>query len=467
MQTPLEPSQSERHQLTEAVSGFLDRFYAALDDLPLEGLPLEPQEIDRLATPPSEEGRSIDELLELIGLANRPGSLHPSGGHMAFIPNGGLFTGALGAFLASGLNRYTGVTHGAPGFARLEDSVLRWLADLFELPERDSGGILLSGGSMANFSALVAARTSRLPDDFLAGTIYVTRHAHHSITKAARLAGFPASRVRVVDVDEELRMDLDDLAARVVSDKADGLLPFLLVASAGTTDSGTIDPLSDLAAFASDHGLWFHVDAAYGGFFQLTERGRKRLVGIGAADSITLDPHKGLSIPFGVGALLVRDRTTLLDVNAGKGAYLQEEEESSLDFSAMGPELTRPFRGMHVWLPLHLHGVAAFRSELDEALDLADHAYRRLREFPWIDRIWRPDLSIVAFRCDDDSRARDALAAVNDTRQVFLSSTTIDDRFVARVAILNRRTTRHHVDTALDLFSAAYGGRGARSPRPT
>src|SRR5690606_1109400 len=300
MQTPLEPSQSERHQLTEAVSGFLDRFYAALDDLPLEGLPLEPQEIDRLATPPSEEGRSIDELLELIGLANRPGSLHPSGGHMAFIPNGGLFTGALGAFLASGLNRYTGVTHGAPGFARLEDSVLRWLADLFELPERDSGGILLSGGSMANFSALVAARTSRLPDDCLAGTIYVPRHAHHSITKAARLAGFPASRVRVVDVDEELRMDLDDLAARVVSDKADGLLPFLLVASAGTTDSGTIDPLSDLAAFASDHGLWFHVDAAYGGFFQLTERGRKRLVGIGAADSITLDPHKGLSIPFGV-----------------------------------------------------------------------------------------------------------------------------------------------------------------------
>src|SRR5690606_23059089 len=175
-----------------------------------------------------------------------------------------------------------------------------------------------------------------LPENFLDGTIYVTRHTHHSIHKAARLAGFPSSRVREVGVDDDLRMDLADLANQVARDRKQGLSPFLVVASAGTTDSGTVDRLTDLAEFAHEDGLWLHVDAAYGGFFQLTERGRKRLVGIGAADSITLDPHKGLSIPFGVGALLVRDRTTLIDANEGKGAYLSDAQGADLDFSSLG-----------------------------------------------------------------------------------------------------------------------------------
>lgn len=373
---------------------------------------------------------------------------------MAYIPNGGLFTGALGAFLAAGINRYTGVTGAAPGFAHLESIVLRWLEELFELPEHDAGGVLLSGGSMANFTALVAARTARLPEDFLTGTIYVTSHVHHSITKAARLAGFPADRVRVVSVDGDLRMDTDDLVARVTADRKAGMSPFLVVGSAGTTDSGTVDPLGDLATVSHEQGLWFHVDAAYGGFFQLTERGRKRLVGIGTADSITLDPHKGLSIPFGVGALLVRDRAALLDANEGKGAYLQDQSGDTTDFSSLGPELTRPFRGMHVWLPLQLHGVAAFRAELDEVLDLAAHAYERLKDAGWVERVWRPDLSIVAFQCHDDEAGRRALDAANASGRVWLSSTTVDDRYTLRLALLNRRTTLGHVDDAIDLLGA-------------
>jgi aromatic-L-amino-acid decarboxylase len=457
MSLPLEPDPGQRHDLIGVVTRLLDDFYASLGDLRVDGLPLTEPDQSLLALPPGENGRDPDEVMEMVKVANRAGSLHPAGGHMAYIPNGGLFTGALGALLASGLNRYTGVTLGAPGLARLETTVIRWLGDLYELPGADAGGILLSGGSMANFTALVTARTSRLPEDFLAGTIYVTPHAHHSVAKAARLAGFPPARVRVVRADDDLRMDLDALAAQVGSDRKEGLLPFMLVGSAGTTDSGSVDPLSDLASFAHEQALWFHVDAAYGGFFQLTERGRKRLVGISAADSITLDPHKGLSIPFGVGALLVRDRTALVDANAGKGAYLQDHWDSDLDFSSLGPELTRPYRGMHVWLPLQLHGIAAFRGELDKALDLAEHAYDRLRHAHWVERVWRPDLSIVAFHCPDDTRSQRALQTANDSGRVFLSSTSVGGRYVLRLAILNRRTTRAHVDDALDLLAEGYG----------
>ncbi|MGH8911852.1 MAG: pyridoxal phosphate-dependent decarboxylase family protein, partial [Acidimicrobiia bacterium] len=383
MTFPLEPDADQRRQMLEAAADFLDRFLTALPELPLWGADLTDAEMESLALLPREEGRELSEILETVGIANRPGVLHPAAGHMAYIPNGGLFSGAVGAYLASGLNRYTGVTPAAPGLTQLESTVLEWLEELFEMPAESAAGVLLSGGSMANFTALVAARTARLAEEFTSGTIYVTAHVHHSITKAARLAGFPERRVRIVPVDEELRMDTDALVGLIEDDTAAGLRPFLIVGSAGTTDAGTIDPLSDLATIAQDRGMWFHVDAAYGGFFQLTERGRKRLIGIGAADSITLDPHKGLSIPFGVGALLVRDRVALVDANGGKGAYMQDEAEreiagGTIDFSSLGPELTRPFRGLEVWLPLQLHGVAAFRAELDRMLDLADHAYRRL-----------------------------------------------------------------------------------------
>ena len=197
-----------------------------------------------------------------------------------------------------------------------------------------------------------------------------------------------------------------------------------------------------------------HVDAAYGGFFQLTQRGMKTLAGISRADSIALDPHKGLSIPFGVGAVVVREQGHLIDANRGRGAYLRDEDHfmGIRDISSLGPELSRPNRGLLVWFPLQLHGIAAFRAALESSLDLATYAYDRLREMPGIDAAWRPDLSIVAFRFDDDDVGRSALAAVNADRRVHLSPTTIDDRFVLRFAILNRRTTQDHIDLALDVI---------------
>jgi aromatic-L-amino-acid decarboxylase len=255
-------------------------------------------------------------------------------------------------------------------------------------------------------------------------------------------------------------MRMDALEEQLGTDRAAGLRPFLIVASAGTTDTGTVDPLGQTADIADQNDMWLHIDAAYGGFFQLTDRGRRTLDGITRADSIALDPHKGLSIPFGVGALIVREEARLVDAHLGRGAYLKDEDshEGIRDIASVGPELSRPFRGLSVWLPLQLHGVAPFRFALDTSLDLALHAFERLRGVQGIDARWHPDLSVVAFGFDDDELGRKAWEAVNADHRAHLSPTVIDDRFILRIAVLNRRTTEDHIDHAIDIIEKTLAG---------
>ena len=423
------------------------------------GVDLDPEVLADFRRPPEEAGRSLDSILSDLRLAGQPGIYHPSGGHMSYIPNAGLYTAAIADLLATGLNRYIGVSGAAPGYAAIEHGVVDWLCSLFDMGP-DSSGLLLSGGSMANFTGIVTARTALLGDEFTKGVIYVTAHTHHSAAKAARLAGFRSDQVVAVAVDEELRLDVAALGAQVDADRSEGRHPFLVIASAGTTDTGTVDPLARVADLAEERGMWLHVDAAYGGFFQLTDRGRKVLSGIERADSIALDPHKGLSIPFGVGALVVRDEGSLVEAHQGRGAYLRDEDSHMgiRDIASLGPELSRPFRGLSVWLPLQLHGVAPFRDALDSSLDVAEHAYRRLSGIAGLQTPWRPDLTIVAFSFDDDDVGRAALEAVNADRQVHLSPTVVDGRFVLRFAILNRRTTTDHVDHAIDIIEKTIVG---------
>lgn len=449
----LEPDRETREGLTEQVAAYLiDRFdrYATLE---ASGADPSPETLAALRRPPAEEGRPLESILSDLDTAGRAGIYHPSGGHMSYIPNAGLYSAALAEFLAAGLNRYTGIVRAAPGFAAIEQGVIDWLRSLFRLGPRCSG-LLLSGGSLANFTGIVTARAAMLGDDFTSGVIYLTRATHHSVAKAARLAGFRSDQIVEVGADPELRIDLGNLRERIAADRAAGRRPFLIVASAGTTDTGTVDPLAEVSDVASHEGMWLHVDAAYGGFFQLTLRGARALSGLDRADSLALDPHKGLSIPFGVGALLVRDEAALVDAHQGRAAYLSEEDVfmGIRDIASLGPELSRPFRGLSVWLPLQLHGVAPFRAALDASLDLAQRAYMRLSTIDGIDTPWAPDLSIVAFRFDDDALGRKAMEAVNVDRTAHLSPTEIDGRFVLRFAILNRRTTAEQVDHAIDII---------------
>jgi aromatic-L-amino-acid decarboxylase len=342
--------------------------------------------------------------------------------------------------------------------AQIEANVVRWLCDLFGYPE-GARGVLTSGGSMANLSAVVTARSDRLGEDFSLGTVYVSEQAHLSVKKAAMIAGIPLANVRAVPVTRQLRMDVGALSDAIAADRAVGLRPFLVVASAGTTNTGAIDPLGDIAEVAEREDAWFHVDAAYGGFFRLTERGRTRFAGIDRADSITLDPHKGMFLPYGTGGLIVRDGAALRRAHHLDAAYLQDlpDDEEIPNFADYSPELSRDFRGLRVWFPLKLHGVAAFREALDEKLDLAEVLADGLRSIPEIELPWDVDLTVVPFRLrdGDDEANRRMLAEINASKRVALSSTVIDGRFVIRACILVHRTHRDRIDECIEIARAA------------
>jgi aromatic-L-amino-acid decarboxylase len=300
--------------------------------------------------------------------------------------------------IADAINRYVGLWRAAPGLVQLESNVITWLCEIVGLPA-GSGGVLTSGGSLATFSATVAAR-HRLGERFADGTIYTSTQAHHSVARAAILAGFPAAQVRAIEVDDEQRVRVDRVADAIVADRAAGLRPCLLVASAGTTNTGAVDDLEGLADLAGREGVWLHVDAAYGGSFALTQRGRATLRGLGRADSITLDPHKGFFLPYGTGALLVRDPAALRRAHSLHADYLppMQEDPDFVDFCELSPELSRDFRGLRLWLPLKLIGADAFAAALDEKLDLAQHAAEVLRGMAEVELLAAPQLSLLAFR---------------------------------------------------------------------
>jgi len=457
--SPLEPNREERVTLTAEIVEFLNGWFDQAETMKAYGDDPTKEFIEYLHAQPSETGRPLPTILKDLDEAGRGGVLHASGGHMSFIPNSGMFTASLAEFLAAGLNRYTGVASTAPGYTAIEHGVVKWMTGLFELGN-DASGLLLSGGSMANLTGIVTARYSQLGDGFSAGVIYTTSHTHHSAAKAARIAGFRDDQIVAIATDSGLRMDPRRLQEQVSIDRKDGRNPFLIIASAGTTDTGAVDPLDSLADVANEEGMWLHVDAAYGGFFYLTDRGREALQGVSRADSIALDPHKGLSIPFGVGALLARSEDQLLEAHHGRGGYLSDDDTflGMRDIASLGPELSRPFRGLSVWLPLQLHGVGPFRDALDSSLDLTQYAYNRLITIDGVDARWTPDLTVVAFGFDDDKLGREAWKAVNADARVHLSPTIIDGRFILRFAILNRRSTVEHVDHAIDIIEEILTG---------
>jgi len=406
--------------------------------------------IEQRATAPADDRShpvpdNVEDVLEYVGHAAQQ-SVDPAGpGYLAYIPGGGLYTAAIADFITAAVNRYTTVAALSPGFVQIEQQTIRWIADLFRFPH-EAQGILTTGGSLANFSAIVTAREAREGNG---ETIYVDDQAHHSIAKAAALAGFPPTAIRVIPSDDDLRMDVDALHTALKRDRN----PCAVVASAGTTNTGAVDDLDAIADLAQQHNLWFHVDAAYGGFFQLTERGKQKLHGIEKADSITLDPHKGMFLPYGSGCLIVRDGAELKRAHTAGAEYLQDLPDVGLpNYAEYSPELSRAFRGLRIWLPLQLHGEQAFAEALDEKLDLTRHAYDRLKANEDFELPWEPELSVVAFRHPDGPRI---LEEVNASRRVFLSSTTIQQRHTLRIAILSHRTHRDRVDEAVDLLEKA------------
>ncbi len=414
-----------------------------------------------LATPVAPEtGGSWQDLLALLFdrvITKGFGTAGP--GYLAYIPGGGLPQAAVAELVAAATNRYVGVFAAAPGLAQLEADAVRWLCTFVGYPAA-ARGIFTTGGSLANFSAVVTAREALLGEDLTRGVVYASDQTHHSVEKAARLAGIPPARVRSIATDARFRIELSALERAIATDRKAGLQPFLVVGNAGTTSTGAVDDLAGLSELTTRERIWLHVDGAYGGFFHLTERGRRALAGLARADSITLDPHKGMFLPYGTGALVVRDGEALRRAHAGTGVYLPPvpEDDDLIDFSQYGPELSRDWRGLRVWLPVMMHGVGAFRRALDEKLDLARWATEALRATPGIEILAEPQLSCVAFgvsRPGLDLSATNALnrallARVNQRNRVHLTATDLRGRFAIRICVLSFRTHADRVEMAIE-----------------
>ncbi len=476
----LEPDRRIREEWLRVLGRFLQDHIDALPHAPANGATGEAARaiLRATRTPVSEEPLpgGLEEAVAILERAAEASYNTPGPGYLAYIPGGGLYAAALADLAANVLNRYTGIAAPAPALVALEAETLHWLAREFGYDERSSG-IFTTGGSLANWTAIVAARHSAFGDsgDFSKATAYTSSEAHHSIVKALRLAGIPPQNLRSIGVDARYRLDPDDLARRVREDRAAGLRPFLVVAAAGTTNTGALDPLEAVASIGAEERLWVHVDGAYGGAFVLCDEGRKKLAGIERVDSITFDPHKGMFLPYGTGCLLARDGTTLRAAHAESAAYLQDIArdpdlpESPAD---LGPELSRDFRGLRVWLPLMLHGAQAFREALAEKLELAREFHRgllRLREagLP-LEVVDEPQLSVVPFRLErrrgearGDWNARNAALneSINARGRVFLSSTLLPgedgDVFTLRVCVLSFRTHAPRIVQALEDLAAA------------
>jgi len=410
----------------------------------------------------SDQAGHIRELLDVVSSGVNTHGINPaSGGHLGYIPGGGVFPSAVGDFLADVGNRFAGIEFASPGAVQMERSLVQWMAGLVGYPE-GAGGDLTSGGSIANLTALVTAREARgiSARDIPNSSIYLTAQAHHCIDKALCVAGMAECPKRIVPMDGGYRMDATALEKMIREDRAEGLNPWLVVASAGTTDTGAIDPLPAIAPIARDQGLWLHLDAAYGGFFLLCEEGREVLSGLEAADSIVMDPHKGLFLPYGSGALLVRNVHDLARAHGYEANYMLDAREASQEYSPadLSAELSRPFRGMRLWLPLKLFGLAPFRAALSEKIWLARYFHQRISDMPGFEAGPRPDLSVVTYRYvpengDADAFNRRLLQEVLSDGKVFISSTRLDGRFVLRLAVLHYRTHKSTIDYLLDLLS--------------
>jgi aromatic-L-amino-acid/L-tryptophan decarboxylase len=417
-----------------------------------------------LAGPPPSGPREWDEILKVVEesvLGPMSRLAHP--GYFAFIPASSTFAGALGDLIASALDIDVGSWMSAAGPTQLELTVLDWFKDWIGYPS-SAAGILVSGGSAANMTALACAREALcgpMSDRLVA---YAADQTHSSVARAARLLGFRPDQVRILPTDRSHRLRLDAVRGAIDDDAAAGLQPLIVVANAGATNTGSVDPLSELASLCHDRGLWLHVDAAYGGFAALTERGRIALSGIELADSVTLDPHKWLYQPIECGCLLVRAGHLLKDAFTINPDYLADYKSEEVNFSDLGLQLTRTARSLKVWMSFNYFGSDAFRAAIDRSIDLAAMAEQIVREAPGLELLSPASLGIICFRRRFDDVSDEAelercnallVAAFEATGRGLVSSTRLHGTYAIRMCVMNHTSGPRDVSEVLAWFAAA------------
>jgi aromatic-L-amino-acid decarboxylase len=405
-----------------------------------------------------EQGADLKALLDPLFDEWIPRSFTaPSPGYMAYIPGGGVYPAALADFIADTTNRYTGIWQAAPALVQLEANVLDWIRDWMQFPAQ-ARGLFTTGGSMAIFNAIACAREKLLGDDIRPGTLYVSSQSHHCIVKAARLAGIAHDRVRVISVDADFRLRVAELERAITADRAAGLKPFMVFSNAGSTNTGAVDPIDAVADVAARERMWHHVDGAYGGFFHMVPELRSLLSGLPRADSLTLDPHKGLFLPYGTGMLLVRDGEALRALHSSTAGYLPDNQTEFYDPAQYGPDLSRGFPGLRVWLTLKFFGAARYRAALAEKRELAVWAAGQVARIPGVVMDAMPQLSLFAFHLEspalrsleaENAATRALMDRVTRRGQVMLTGAVVGTRFLGRVCVLSFRTRRADVETCV------------------
>ena len=477
----LENPEEMRRSGYAVVDAIVERWIHLADDVAWQGATRDVTE-PLFHGPPPEEGSDLDGLLkEIVGdvmpLAARID--HPR--FLAFVPSSPTWASVLASFLVSGYNVFQGTWLESAGPSQIEVTVTDWFREWMGYPE-SGGGLFTTGGSAANLMALVAAREAA--GNPPRGTVYTSAQAHGSVERAARTAGIDPELLRAVPTDDAFRISRRHLVAAVRRDRTDGLEPFCLVATAGTTNTGSLDPLAELADIARAEGLWYHVDAAYGGFAVLDPDTRPLLDGIELSDSVTLDPHKWLFQPYETGCLLARDVSRLDSAFRIMPDYLQDAEwgDGHVNFCDRGLQLTRIFRALLVWLSIRRYGLAAHRMEIARAIALAREAEARVRREEELELLSPQSLGVVCFRYRGDGSVPESGGIVPEGRLddlnrrirddivdsgfAMMSSTRIRERFSLRFCVLNYRTTREDIERVLDRVVEA--GRRLSAPhRPS
>ena len=463
---PLELDRDAMRRMGYAVVDLLVERIAALGDGPVMRTASRSEMAARIDEPAPETGRDFAALLERLDT-----DVLPFVGHFdhprffGYIPGAGTWPGALGDLIASATNIDAGGWREAAGPSQLELTVLDWFRAWIDYP-REAAGVLVSGGSAANLTAIACAREALVGPMSADIVAYMSDQTHSSIARAARHLGFRPEQIRILPTDRTFRMRPADLEAAMEADMDAGRIPFLAIANAGTTSTGAVDDLTELARVCRARGVWLHVDGAYGAFAILTDRGRAALQGLGLADSVTLDPHKWLAMPFEVGCLMVRDGAALERAFELHPEYLQDRghEDRAVNFADRGLQLTRASRAIKVWLAIQAFGLGAFRATIDRAIDLTIEAQRRIEVDDRLELLTPASLGIVTFRRRGDpgespaavdrrnERIVASLAAAGD---VLLTSTFIGGRYAIRLCVLNHSSDLAAIEFALDRVATA------------
>jgi len=487
-QSSLDISPEELRQLSSRVTQLVLEYFSEVSDLPVFPETFAGETLEQVGSTLPAEGEPLERLINdcrtIIENSRQNG--HPR--FFGYVASPATPAGAFADLIASALNSNVTSWRSGPAATEIERTVVRWLGSLIGYDE-DAHGLLTSGGSMANLTALLIAQRAKTGRDASRTglwrseapmTIYASEQVHMSIPKAADILGFGRNQVRLIGCDDQFRMNVKLLREHIKQDIQAGAKPFCIVASAGTTNTGAVDPLSEIADVGREFALWFHVDGAYGAPAALDETKRSLFAGLERADSVSLDPHKWLYAPLDCGCLLFRDdgqaRVAFGDEDADYIKVLEQDADESFAFWNYGPELSRRFRALKIWLTLRYYGAHRIAAAITEDNALAGYLAELVEQAEDFELLSQPQLSICCFRylprtmrlrLDSDAQESEPIEselnklnerimyAVQRGGRAYLSSATIHGKFALRVCITNFRTTRADLEETLRIIREA------------